>query len=430
MKKNNPWHRAKEQLQNAAKKAEINPLLLAELLEPERTLTVSLPYKKDNGTIESTYGYRVQHNSILGPYKGGLRYHADVAMDEVKALAFLMTMKNALIDVPLGGAKGGITIDPKQLSENELEQLTRLFTRRLGHSIGPLVDIPAPDVNTNAKIMAWIADEHKKTAKHKDGKHHAVVTGKPIAHGGSLGRTEATGLGGSYVLLEMLKKLKKDKQQITVAVQGFGNVGRYIAHYLQQAGCKIVALSDSKGGIYIPDGIADIEQVQRCKEEKGYVAGCYCLGSVCDIRYKTSLRGQDMKPEEILELPVDIIIPAALENVITAENAKKIQASVILEMANTPTTLEADALLNKRGITVIPDILSNAGGVVVSYFEWYQNMHDEKWSQRKVFVKLRTAMNNATDEVVKTKEHYQTTLREAAYIVALKRLEQAFHHTV
>jgi glutamate dehydrogenase/leucine dehydrogenase len=430
MKQHNPWKRAKTQLQNAAQIAKIDPLLLAELLEPEKTVTVSLPFKKDNGNIAATNGYRVQHNSILGPYKGGLRYHADVAMDEVKALAFLMTMKNALVDVPLGGAKGGITIDPKQLSANELEQLTRLFTRRLGQNIGPLIDIPAPDVNTNAKIMAWIADEHKNLAKGTPGKHHAVVTGKPVEHGGSLGRTEATGLGGSYVLLEMLKKLKKDKRQMTVAVQGFGNVGRYIAQYLQQAGCKIVALSDSKGGIYIPDGIDDIEQVQRCKEMKGMIAGCYCLGSVCDITYKTSLRGQDMKPEEILELPVDIVIPAAMENVITDKNAGKIKASVVLEMANTPTTLEADEILNKRGITVIPDILSNAGGVVVSYFEWYQNMHEEKWSQRKVFVKLRTAMNTAADEVNKTKDYYQISLREAAYVVALKRLEKSYRSKI
>ena len=430
MKKNSPWLRAKTQLQEAAKIAEVNPLLIAELMEPERTLIVSLPFMKDNGSIESTNGYRVQHNSILGPYKGGLRYHADVAMDEVKALAFLMTMKNALVDVPLGGAKGGITIDPKLLSENELEQLTRLFTRRLGQSIGPLIDIPAPDVNTNAKIMAWIADEHGKSAQGKPGKHHAVVTGKPIEHGGSLGRTQATGLGGSYVLLEMLQKLKKDKKQMTVAVQGFGNVGRYIAYYLQRAGCKIVALSDSKGGIYIPDGISDIEQVQRCKEAKGYLAGCYCIGSVCDVKYKSSLKGRDMKPEDILELPVDIVIPAAMENVITEKNASKIKASIVLEMANTPTTLEADKILAKRGITVIPDILANAGGVVVSYFEWYQNMHEEKWSERKVFVKLRTAMDNATDEVNKVKESHKITLREAAYVVALRRLEQTYNHKV
>jgi glutamate dehydrogenase/leucine dehydrogenase len=311
MGNNNPWLRIRAHITKIAEQLSLDPLLLSHLLEPERTITVSLPFKKADGSVTVASGYRVQHNSILGPYKGGLRYHQKVSMDEVKAFALLMTIKNALVNVPLGGGKGGIAIDPKTLTEKELEALTRLFIKRLGTTIGPEVDIPAPDVNTNAKIMDWIADEYQKiTGVHSP----AVVTGKTLANGGSEGRTEATGLGGSYVLLHLLKTLQKDPRTLTVAVQGFGNVGRFVASFLQKAGCKIVGLSDSKGGIYIPDGIGDIDQVEKCKEEKGYLAGCYCVGSVCDIKYKDHLKGQDITPEKLLELPVDIIVPAALEN--------------------------------------------------------------------------------------------------------------------
>lgn len=426
MENNNPWLRAQKQVTKAAKKISLDPLLLTNIMEPERTITVSLPFKKDNGEITTTTGYRIQHCSILGPYKGGIRYHHEVSMDEIKAFAILMTMKNAVIGIPLGGGKGGITIDPKKLSERELETLTRLFTRRLGTAIGPTIDVPAPDVNTNPKVMAWIVDEYGKIV----GKPSpAVVTGKPLGKGGSEGRTEATGLGGSYVLLRLLKNLKKDPKDVTIAVQGFGNVGRFVAGFLQKAGCKIVALSDSKGGIYIPDGVGNIEQVEKCKEEKGYLAGCYCVGSVCDIKYKDHVNGQDITPEELLELPVDIIIPAALENVINKKNADKIQASIVLEMANSPTTLDADETLTKRGVTLIPDILANAGGVTVSYYEWYQNMHKEQWTKEEVFAKLKKQMDQATDEVVEQAKKHNTTLREGAYIVALRRLEKKFQNT-
>src|SRR6185369_6261978 len=387
MENNNPWTRAITQIKKAADLISLDPLLWARLMEPERTISVSLPFRRENGEITVAQGYRIQHNSILGPYKGGIRYHQEVSIDEIKAFAILMTMKNALVGIPLGGGKGGITIDPKKLSEHELEVLTRLFTKRLGTAIGPEVDIPAPDVNTNPKIMNWIVDEYSAMV----GKHTlGVVTGKPVDQGGSLGRTEATGLGGSYVLLRMLEKMKKNPKDLTVAVQGFGNVGRYVALFLQEAGCKIVALSDSKGGIYVPDGIASIEQVEKCKEEKGYLAGCYCVGSVCDITYKDRLKGQDITPDELLTLPVDILIPAALENVINQKNADSIQASLIVEMANSPTTLEANELLAQRKVTVIPDILANAGGVTVSYFEWQQNMQNTYWTKAEVFAKLKT----------------------------------------
>ena len=421
--KNNPWIRAQKQITNAAKKIKLDPLLLTQLLEPERAVTVSLPFKKDNGEIIATSGYRIQHSSILGPYKGGIRYHQDVYMDEIKAFSLLMTMKNAVVNIPLGGGKGGITINPKELSENELEELTRLFTRRLGTAIGPKVDVPAPDVNTNPKIMGWIVDEYEKITG--DEHAQAVVTGKPLDKGGSEGRTEATGFGGGYVLLHALQKLGVEPKDMTVAVQGFGNVGLYAAKFLQDAGMKIVALSDSKGGIYIPNGIESIENINKCKQEKGYLSGCYCVGSVCDISNKEKVGGRDVTSSEILELPVDIIIPAALENAITKENAEKIQAKYVLEMANAPTTLEADEILHKKEITVIPDILANAGGVTVSYYEWYQNMHNEKWTKDEVFAKLKQQMESATDDVMTAADNNNTSYREAAFIVALHRLENA-----
>lgn len=423
MARHNPWKRAQQQLQRASEHLNLDPLLLAHLAEPERVIEVSLPFRKDNGEIHTAKGYRVQHNSHHGPYKGGLRYHPEVSLNEVKALAFWMTIKNAIIEVPFGGGKGGITIDPKILSEGELERLTKIFTRRLAHTIGPDKDIPAPDVNTNAKIMSWIVEEYSNIV----GKHSpAVVTGKPIEQGGSIGRTEATGLGGCYTLLEIIKRRRLDPKKLTVAVQGFGNVGYYVAHFLQKEGFKVVALSDSKGGIYIPQGVTNIEQIERCKKEKGYLAGCYCIGSVCDIRYKEKVNGQDITPEEILTLPVDIIVPSALENVITRENAYQIKANIILEMANGPTTIEADEILQAHKKTVIPDIVANAGGVAVSYFEWYQNVHNEKWTKEKVFEKLRGKMTKAVNAVSKIAEEHNVSLRDAAYLVALKRLEKTW----
>lgn len=421
MTKVNPWEEAQKQLERTAKKITLDPLLTAHLSDPEKIIEVSLPLRKENGEIQTYTGYRVQHNSHNGPYKGGIRFHHNVSLDEVKALAFWMSMKTALVDVPFGGGKGGITVDPKTLSETELEQLTRLFTKRLAHAIGPQKDIPAPDVNTNPKIMSWIYDEYSKLlGKDTPG----VVTGKPLHAGGSEGRTEATGLGGTYVLLEVIKKMGLLPKELTVAIQGFGNVGRYAAEFLQKEGFKVVALSDSKGGIYIPKGVSSIEQIESCKKTKGYLAGCYCVGSVCDIRYKEQMNGIDISAEDILALPVDIVIPAALEGAITTQNAHSIQAKIVLELANGPTTSEAEEILNKKGIKVIPDILANSGGVAVSYFEWYQNIHHEKWTKEEVFSKLREKMVEATDKVTDAMQTYNTSYREAAYIVALKNIEK------
>jgi len=376
----------------------------------------------DDGRVKTFRGFRVQHNNIRGPYKGGLRYHPRVDMDEAKALAFWMTMKCAIVDVPFGGGKGGIAVNPKELSEGELERLTREFARKLAPVIGPDKDVPAPDVNTNAKIMDWIREEYEAVTHTKA---PAVVTGKSIEHGGSQGRSEATGAGGALALQSILKTLGRDPRGMTVAIQGFGNVGSHLARYLKKMGCVIVALSDSKGGLYIPRGIADLDAVEACKEKSGRIAGCYCVGSVCDLSNMESLGGKDIQPEDTLTLPVDIIVPAALENAITKENAGKIQASIVLEMANGPTTPEADEILAQNGATVIPDVLANSGGVAVSYFEWLQNKRDEPWTEERVFGALQEKMEAATTIVAETSAAHKCTLRDAAYLVALERISKA-----
>lgn len=414
MSKTNPWENAQKIVTQAAETVGLDPLLLNQLLHHERDIQVSLPLKMDDGSVEVFTGYRLQHSNLRGPYKGGLRFHSEVSEDEVKALSFWMTIKNAVVDVPFGGGKGGIAVDPKKLSQNELEKLTRLFTRRIADFLGPQKDVPAPDVNTNSKIMGWIVDEYGKYLKEqksdfKTTENLAVVTGKPLELGGSQGRTEATGLGGVYTLLSVLKEAGKPHKGLSVAIGGFGNVGTSAAHFLEKEGFKIVAISDSKGGIYTPAGIESIEQVKKFKEEKGYLP-----------------EKPDITPSQLFELPVDILVPAALEEVITVENADKIQAKIVLELANGPTTAEADKILNKKNILVIPDVLANSGGVAVSYFEWFQNLHDETWSKDKVFAKLRQKMETATVEVYATKKQFATSLREAAYILALKRLQESY----
>lgn len=398
---NNPWQRALAQLQKTLELADAYSDLEHRLKEPDRVIEVNIPVEMDNGETKTFRGYRVQHNNIRGPYKGGLRFHPQVDLDEAKALAFWMTMKNAVVGVPFGGGKGGIEVDPKELSQEELERLTRNFARELSHVIGPEKDVPAPDVGSNAQMMHWIADEYSK----RIGEHSpAVVTGKPVEHGGSEGRTEATGYGGAYVLETILAASGKTLK--TIAIQGFGNVGSYFAEYVAAHGFIVVGISDSKGGIYMPEGI-DIGAVEKYKKEKRSLAG---------------FGGTDISPEEVLTLPVDIIVPAALENSITEKNASGIKASVILELANGPTTLEADTILNENGVIVIPDILANAGGVAVSYFEWEQNRSHEKWGKDDILVRLKNMMESATERVVAESEAKHLSLRDAAYSVALQSL--------
>lgn len=418
---------ALKQLKKAARYITLPDGLFERLQLPERTIQLNFPLQRDSGKLEMINGYRVQFNSLLGPYKGGLRFHPQINMDEVKALSFWMMIKNAVAGIPFGGGKGGIEIEPKKLSEEELENLTRAFTRALAPNIGPNIDIPAPDVNTNSKIMDWIKDEFEKVRggdinENEAKKLKAVVTGKSIKNGGSLGRESATGVGGFFILEKLVKKLGL-KKPLTVAVQGFGNVGSNIAKILYNNGYIILALSDIKGGIFDGKKIGfNVDLIKECREKKGRLAGCYCIGSVCDIANKRT--GGTISNEDLLELQVDILIPAALENVITKENADKIKAKIVFEMANGPTTAEADQILNDRGILLIPDVLANSGGVIVSYFEWLQNIRDEKWSMERVNDELKVKMEQAFDKVWNISKDKKVNLRTAAYILALRKLSE------
>lgn len=424
MKNIDAWEQAKTQLKRASSHTQADSKFLRHLFEHDKLIKMRLSVRMDDGSHKIFTGYRMQHNNLRGPYKGGIRYHEEVSESEVKALSFWMTIKNAVVDVPFGGGKGGIIVNPRYLSETELKRLTKAFAKELALDIGPHRDIPAPDVNTNGKIMSWIVDEYSRlVGEYVPG----IVTGKPVSEGGSEGRTEATGLGGVYTLLSYLKKIKKHPKGMTVAVQGFGNVGMHAAKFLVENGFRVVAVSDSRGGIYVPGGIEDIDGLNECKKKKGMLAGCYCIGSVCDIKNREKLSGQDITGEELLTLPVDVLVPAALENVINSKNADKIKAKIILEMANGPVTAEADKILSKKNITLIPDILANAGGVAVSYYEWYQNINHKRWSKKFVFRELRNKMERATDTVYETAKENNVTLRTAAYIVAIKRLEKSWH---
>lgn len=419
MKSVNPFDSALTQLRRAAAFTSIPKWFLETLTFPEKIIQVTFPVRLGNGSYKMFQGFRVQHNSILGPYKGGIRYHQDVNMDEVKALAFWMMIKCAVANLPFGGGKGGVIVDPKTLTESELEDLTREFIRRIYRDLGPELDVPAPDVNTNPKIMSWIAAEYSHLVKCNS---PAVVTGKPVDKGGSYGREQATGRGGVIILRSALDKLKKNSRGLTVAVQGFGNVGYFTSLQLAKHGFRIVAVSDSKGTIIVKDGLSP-EETMSCKQKKGTLAGCYCIGNVCDLTY-----GQQVSKEALFNLDVDILVPAALEGAIHVGNVKAIQAKIILELANGGVTPEAEVALQKRGVVVIPDVLANAGGVTVSYFEWYQNMHGLRWNEAVINRKLRNTMVQAFEKVWKLSLKHRVSLRTAAFILALTRLYESYNH--
>ncbi len=406
MAKVNPFKTAMQQLQNAADVLNLDKEILERLKSPTRIISVAIPLKMDTGDVKVFQGFRVQYNDARGPYKGGLRYHPQVDMDEVKALAFWMSIKNAVVGVPYGGGKGGIAVDPKKLSKGELERLSRKFISLIYKNIGPHTDVPAPDVNTTPEIMGWMVDEYAKlTGSYQP----AVITGKPLNMGGSQGREEATGFGGVEILKNAALALKLKKGS-TVAIQGFGNVGSFFGELAHKAGFKIVAVSDSKGGVYSPKGL-DIKKLEEFKKEHGMLKGF--PGTA------------DVSNEKLLELPVDVLVPAALENQIHKDNAKRVKAKLIIEMANGPTTSEADIILHKKGTWVIPDVLSNSGGVATSYLEWSQNLSGLYWSKEEVLKKLTTYMQEAWKNVWQARSQYNTDFRNAAFILAIQRISEA-----
>ena len=400
---------ALEVFSNAARVMQLDPNIQKFLERPQRTIIVEFPVLMDDGRVEMFVGYRCQHNTALGPAKGGIRYHPNVTLDEVQTLAFWMTWKCSLLNLPYGGGKGGVKVDPSKLSKGELERLSRRFFFEISQFVGPHKDIPAPDVNTNPQVMAWYLDTY---SMHVGYTALGVVTGKPVELGGSVGRNEATGRGVAVVTAEACKLLGKDISKATVAVQGFGNVGSFSAKVLQEDfGAKIVAVSDVSAAYYDPKGLDINDLIAYRDSNKGLIEG-----------YP---KAQRIKHEELFELDVDILIPAALENAITEQNADKIKAKLIVEGANGPVTPEADRILRSKGVTIIPDILANAGGVTVSYFEWVQDLQSFFWDLDDVRNKLAKMMRAAFAEVAKTKEKYNTDFRTAAYIVAIDRVAKA-----
>jgi glutamate dehydrogenase (NAD(P)+) len=402
----NPYDFALLQFERAADHLGLDPGVRAVLSRPKRQLIVSIPVKMDDGSISVFQGYRVQHSIARGPSKGGIRYHPGVTLDEVKALAMWMTWKCAVVNIPFGGAKGGITVDPKKLSMGENERMTRRFTSEISILLGHDRDIPAPDVYTTPQTMAWIMDTFSMTKGYST---LGVVTGKPLAVGGSAGRNEATAEGCFVAIEEAAKRLTLPLKGATAAVQGFGNAGAAVARFLDEAGVRVVAVSDSGGAIYDKRGL-EMDSVFAAKVKKGTVTGA---------------RGERVSNEEILELPVDILVPAALEGVITRRNAPRIKAQIIAEAANGPTTPDADDILRSKGAVVIPDILANAGGVTVSYFEWVQDLYSFFWEPDVVRNHLERTIRRAYEEVDDTARRHNTDLRTGALILGIGRVEEA-----
>lgn len=403
----NPYENMLAVLDEAASRLGLKEADYITLRYPEREMIVSIPVRMDNGEMKVFEGYRVQHNSARGPYKGGIRFHQNSDLDEVKALAAWMSFKCAIVNIPYGGAKGGIKVDPSKLSRDELIRLTRRYTTRILPIIGPDQDIPAPDVNTNGEVMGWIMDTYSMFKGHSV---PGVVTGKPIEIGGSIGRTEATGRGVTIITRQCLEHLGMSYENSAYAIQGMGNVGGTAAQILYDNGCKIVAVSDYSGGVYNENGL-DIPAIRTYLSDKTKALIDYVSDDVKHI-----------SNDEVITCCCDVLIPAALENQITGENAAGVQAKVIIEAANGPTTVEADKILEEKGIVVVPDILANAGGVVVSYFEWVQNIQSMAWDLDEVNRTLKKIMNKAYDEVDAMSRDNKVTMRMGAYMVAINRI--------
>ena len=403
-------------LDRASQFAQIDPEAVERLKHPKQVLEVSIPVRMDDGSLRIFTGYRVRHDDTRGPTKGGIRYHPGVDLSEVKALAFWMTFKCAVVGLPFGGAKGGVIVNPKELSRMELERLTRGFIEQIADFIGPETDVPAPDVYTNAMIMGWMMDEYSKIHRRRT---PAVITGKPIPLGGSVGREDATGRGAYYCIKELESQRGWKPQDIRVAVQGFGNAGQHVVRLLHADGYRVVAVSDSTGGIYRDDGF-DVPSLIHMKNDSRRLKAMYCEGSVCQ-----AVAADAITNAQLLELNVDLLIPAALENQITSENAERIQAPVVVEVANGPVTSAADKVLNAKGTLIVPDILANAGGVTVSYFEWVQNRAGYYWTLDQVQQRLHEIMSGQFHAVHELMTERQIDMRTAAYALALSRIGEA-----
>ncbi len=403
----NPFEIAREQLHRVARVFSIDPNLVTVLGQCKKSVIVSVPVRMDDGSVRSFQGYRVTHNVSRGPSKGGIRYHPDVTLDEVKSLAMWMSWKCGLMGIPFGGAKGGVACDPKALSRGELEHLTRRYTSEIINDIGPERDIPAPDVGTDPSVMAWIYDTY---SMNKGYSVPGVVTGKPLGTGGSLGRLEATARGALYCLRQAVRKEGRTLAGLSAAIQGFGNVGTYLAEFLAAEGARVIAVSDSTSGLYDPKGI-DVGAALAHKRETGSLRG---------------LPGADpVTNEELVLLDCDVLAPCALEQVVTEENADRVKAKIVLEGANGPVTPPADEILEERGVLVLPDILANAGGVVVSYFEWVQGLQEYFWSEEEVNAQLETIVTRAFEEAWSLHEERNVSMRLAAYGLGVQRLADA-----
>lgn len=403
---NNPFESAKKQLEEVQKILKIDENIMAQLMHPKRVIEVSLPVKMDDGRTEVFTGYRSQYNDARGPFKGGIRFHPGVTLDEVKALSAWMTWKTAVVKIPLGGGKGGVIVDPKKLSADELERLSRAYARAIAPYIGPDVDVPAPDVSTDPRIMGWMLDEYEAVIGKKA---PGVITGKPLSLGGSLVRDYATAQGAFYVIDELAKKYHLPKGT-RVAIQGFGNGGSFLAKILAKAGYTLVAIADSKSTLYRESGL-DVDELIKHKETTGTLA--QCVGC------------ESLPSAAILSVPTDILVPAALENAIHGDNMKEVQAKYIVELANGPVTPEADQWLFENGIMVIPDILANAGGVTVSYYEQVQNAANFYWEEEQILGMLEKTMRTAFAKVAQYQERYNTSFRMGAYALAVRRVAKA-----
>jgi glutamate dehydrogenase (NADP+) len=410
------FEQALARLDRAARYAPIDPEALEKLRHPKLVVQASIPVRMDDGSLRIFAGYRVRHDDTRGPAKGGIRFHPRVDLSEVKALAFWMTCKCAVAGIPLGGAKGGVAVNPKELSRLELERLSRGYIAQLADFLGPETDIPAPDVYTNERVMGWMMDEYSRIRRQRT---PSVITGKPLELGGSPGRDEATGRGAYVCVKELEKRRGWDPAGVRVAVQGFGNAGQHVARLLHADGYRIVAVSDSKGGIYRPEGF-NIPSLVKMKNETRQLVSVYCEGSVCEF-----VEAEPVTNSELMELDVDLLVPAALEGQITAGNAARVRATTVVEVANGPTTPEAEAILLDRGVTVVPDILANAGGVTVSYFEWVQNRSGLGWGLEEVNARLGTTMTDAFEAVSAIAAQEDIDLRTAAYALALRRISAA-----